>query len=104
MTDPREKLIDALVTAFLYPEGPPAIEMMAGELRRKETTRVADHALKTLNLTPAAAAALMDGTAVVVPIEPTDEQLKALEKAGGFNLTGYLDAIASSPYRSNSDE
>lgn len=70
-----------------------------------------------LRLTPEAASALMDGTAVVVPVEPTDEQCELAHQ----RLAGQWDAqkvpvkyptirdhhramIAASPYRSNSDD
>ncbi|MBB3808802.1 hypothetical protein [Pseudochelatococcus contaminans] len=92
MTDARERLARAICTAF-----------HGDDDYWTSFDAEADSVLTALNLTPDAATALMDGTAVVVPVEPTDEQLRALEKAGGFNLTGYLDALAASPYRSNSD-
>lgn len=56
-------------------------------------------------LTPSAASALMDGTATVVPVEPTDEMMNAGLYQASHDATwadvfsSYRDQIAASPYR-----
>lgn len=65
-----------------------------------------DNVLRILKLTPASALALMEGKATVVPVEPTNNQVKAILTAlRGEGSAGalYAHALAASPYRSDND-
>lgn len=108
MTDPA---IQALARAMHRSKAWPAV-FAAGSAEI-----LAAAALKVLNLTPEAAAALMDGTAVVVPVKPTSSMLEAANEANSQDWNDETDplyisettrciydaAISAAPYRSNSD-
>jgi len=81
------------------------IEAMARAMRDPETgmhlpaTQVRA-ALAALNLTEAQAAALADGSAVVVPVEPTPEMGKAaayVDKGHGFPFLSYAAMLKARP-------
>lgn len=63
----------------------------------------ADRVLDALRLTPEAATALMDGTAVVVPVEAPIHWIHNY-KDSYLDQDDYTAMLEYSPYRSNSDE
>ncbi|MFD2248885.1 hypothetical protein FHS82_000994 [Pseudochelatococcus lubricantis] len=97
MTDTRERLARVIENATLW----------------ANSGGVAQSVLAALHLTPSAASALMDGTAVVVPVKLSPEMLEAADEANSDDWTAETDpmfisettrriysaAVAASPYR-----
>lgn len=106
MTDARKRLaaaIDEVWAEDFCPDG-------------ERCEQEVDAILTTLKLTPEAASALMDGTAVVVPVKPTDEQCldiaeemdrqwQALSVHVNYPSirAQHRASVARTPYRINSD-
>lgn len=112
MTDARERLAKEIYGAR-NGRGALAFSQRDGA-HKAPYLKDADAILPALNLTPEAASALMDGTAVVVPVEPTDEMSDAAWESEGTDYVGehhrihnfgdaYQSALDASPYRINSN-
>lgn len=81
-TDPREKLGDVFYPPF-QDRGTP---LWMYERRRELGINQADYICGLLKITPAAALALVEGRATVVPVEPTIEMLNAAIDVDSFKL------------------